>query len=30
MVVFVESYIYFRVIYLAESYHRLYVNIGKS
>ena len=30
MVVFVEIYIYFIVIYLLESYHRLYFSVEES
>ena len=30
MVIFVESYIYFRVIYLLESCHRLYFSTEES
>ena len=30
MVILVESYIYFRVIYVMESYHRLYFSIAES
>ena len=30
MVILVESYIHFRVIYLAVSYHRLYLGIVES
>ena len=30
MVIFVESYIYFRVLYLLETLHRLYFSIVES
>ena len=30
MLIFVESYIYFRVIYLLENYHRLYFSTVES
>ena len=30
MVIFVEIYIYFRVMYLLKSCHRLYFSIGES
>ena len=30
MLIFVESYTYFRVIYLLENYHRLYFSTVES
>ena len=30
MVIFVESYIYFRVLYLLETLHRLYFSVVES
>ena len=30
LIILVENYIYFRVIYLVESYHRLYFSIVES